>query len=34
MDEEARETYYEYILRDLFTYAKGFDPAWQDPNQK
>ena len=34
LDDEARETYYEYIHRDLFTYAKGFDPAWQDPNQK
>ena len=34
LDDEAKETYYEYIHRDLFTYAKGFDPAWQDPNQK
>ena len=21
-----------YIHRDLFSYAKGYDPAWQDPN--
>ena len=34
LDDEARETYYEYIHRDLFTYAKGFDPDWQDPNQR
>ena len=32
LDDAAKEAYYEYIHRDLFTYAKGFDPAWQDPN--
>ena len=32
LDAEEREQYYEYIHRDLFTYAKGYDPAWPDPN--
>lgn len=27
-----RELYYEYIHRDLFSYAKGYDPHWPDPN--
>ncbi len=30
---EEREQYYEYIHRDLFSYAKGYDPDWVDPNQ-
>ncbi len=29
---ESREAYYEYIHRDLFSYAKGYDPNWEDPN--
>ena len=29
---EDREQYYEYIHRDLFSYAKGYDPEWPDPN--
>ncbi len=29
---ESRESYYEYIHRDLFSYAKGYDPQWADPN--
>lgn len=32
LDEAAREVYYEYIHRDLFSYAKGYDPEWADPN--
>ena len=28
-----RELYYEYIHRDLFSYAKGYDANWPDPNQ-
>ena len=32
LDEEQRELYYEYIHRDLFSYAKGYDPEWLDPN--
>ncbi|MBR5523355.1 MAG: hypothetical protein IKV82_07820 [Akkermansia sp.] len=27
-----RELYYEYIHRDLFSYAKGYDANWPDPN--
>jgi len=30
---ESRERYYEYIHRDLFSYAKGYDPEWIDPNR-
>ncbi len=29
---ESRELYYEYIHRDLFSYAKGYDADWADPN--
>ncbi len=29
---DVRESYYEYIHRDLFSYAKGYDSRWQDPN--
>ncbi|MBR5888016.1 MAG: hypothetical protein IKZ07_07400 [Akkermansia sp.] len=32
LDEEQRELYYEYIHRDLFSYAKGYSSDWQDPN--
>ena len=32
LSEEDREQYYEYIHRDLFSYAKGYDPEWADPN--
>lgn len=32
LDDEEKEAYYEYIHRDLFTYAKGYDAAWADPN--
>ncbi len=32
LPEESRELYYEYIHRDLFSYAKGYNPAWPDPN--
>lgn len=32
LDAEEREQYYEYIHRDLFSYAKGYDAAWADPN--
>lgn len=33
LSETEREVYYEYIHRDLFSYAKGYDPEWQDPNR-
>lgn len=32
LNSESREQYYEYIHRDLFSYAKGYDPGWKDPN--
>ncbi len=32
LPEESRELYYEYIHRDLFSYAKGYDANWVDPN--
>ncbi len=32
LEEEQREQYYEYIHRDLFSYAKGYSEDWQDPN--
>ena len=32
LDAERKEAYYEYIHRDLFTYAKGYDADWADPN--
>ena len=32
LDAEEREQYYEYIHRDLFSYAKGYAPDWEDPN--
>ncbi|MDO5450330.1 MAG: hypothetical protein Q4F30_05520 [Akkermansia sp.] len=32
LDAEEREQYYEYIHRDLFSYAKGYAPDWADPN--
>ena len=32
LSTEEKEQYYEYIHRDLFSYAKGYEPAWQDPN--
>lgn len=27
-----RELYFEYMHKHLFSYAKGYDAAWQDPN--
>lgn len=31
---EQRERYFEYQHKHLFGYAKGHDPAWQDPNRE
>ncbi len=28
------EQLYVYVHRDLFSYAKGYDPVWQDPNSR
>jgi hypothetical protein len=27
-----RESYFEYLHKHLFNYAKNHDPVWQDPN--
>ncbi len=32
LPKELKDSYYEYIHRDLFSYAKGYDENWQDPN--
>lgn len=32
LNDKQKEAYYEYLHRDLFNYAKGFDSAWVDPN--
>ena len=32
LQEEQRELYYEYIHRDLFTYAKGYSADCADTN--
>ena len=34
LTDEQKETYYEYMHRDLFNYAKGFDEKWEDPNHE
>ena len=28
-----KETFVEYLHKHLFNYAKGYDPAWVDPNE-
>lgn len=32
LNDEEKESYYEYLHRDLFNYAKGFDEKFVDPN--
>lgn len=32
LKKEERETYFEYLHKHVFSYAKNHDPAWQDPN--
>ncbi len=32
LDQEQRETYFEYGWKHLFTYAKGYDAGFVDPN--
>ena len=32
LTSEQKEHYYEYIHRDLFSYANGYNPDWTDPN--
>lgn len=33
LNDEQKEAYYEYMHRDLFNYAKGYDSDWVDPNK-
>ena len=33
LSDEQKEGYYEYMHRDLFNYAKGYDADWVDPNK-
>ena len=33
LSDEQKESYYEYMHRDLFNYAKGHDADWVDPNK-
>ncbi len=33
LTDEEKEGFYEYMHRDLFNYAKGFDANWEDPNE-
>ncbi len=32
LPKSLKDSYYEYIHRDLFSYAKGYEAEWQDPN--
>ncbi len=32
LNDEQKEAYYEYLHRDLFSYAKAHDENWKDPN--
>jgi hypothetical protein len=34
LDVPKREKFVEYLHKDIFSYAKGFDSAKQDPNQQ
>ena len=34
LNDEQKEAYYEYMHRDLFNYAKGFDADFADPNRE
>ena len=33
LSDEQKEAYFEYFHKHLFNYAKGFDPAFVDPNE-
>ena len=34
LSDEQKEAYYEYLHRELFDYAKGYDADWVDPNSE
>ena len=33
LEKTQQEVFVEYLHRQLFSYAKAHDPAWQDPNE-
>ena len=33
LSKDKRETFEPYMHRQLFNYAKGYNPDWQDPNE-
>lgn len=33
LPKDQRDHFVPYLHRNLFNYAKGHDPAWQDPNE-
>lgn len=33
LNDEQKEGYYEYGWKDLFSYAKGYEADWEDPNE-
>ena len=32
LTDEERAGYFEYFHKHLFSYAKGYEPGWADPN--
>ena len=34
LNKQQKEAYYEYMHRELFSYAKGHDSNWADPNHE
>ena len=34
LPKEDREKFTPYLHKQLFNYAKGYDAAWQDPNEE
>jgi len=34
LTEEERENYFEYFHKHLFSYAKGYEAGWEDPNRE
>jgi len=33
LNDEQKEHFHEYMHRELFNYAKGYDGQWEDPNK-
>ena len=34
LSDEQKETYFEYMHKHLFNYAKGYDAEFKDPNER